>query len=114
MTVLLPTHYLDGAEKLCDRLAVMHSGRIVALDTPAALLAALGREIVELRIDGDAQSALDSLRSRGIVDGDGFAVGSTLTLPLHDRTPAEAIAAIAGAGLAPSSIKTRQPTLDDS
>jgi ABC-2 type transport system ATP-binding protein len=113
MTILLTTHYLDEAEKLCDRLAVIHSGRIVALDTPTALLAALGREIVELRIDGDAQSALDSLRSRGIVDGDGFAVGSTLTLPLHDRTPAEAIAAIDGIGLIASSINTRQPTLDD-
>ena len=113
MTILLTTHYLDEAEKLCDRLAVIHSGRIVALDTPTALLAALGREIVELRIDGDAQIALDSLRDRGIVDGDGFAVGSTLTLPLHGRTPAEAIAAIDGVGLVASSINTRQPTLDD-
>jgi ABC-2 type transport system ATP-binding protein len=113
MTILLTTHYLDEAEKLCDRVAVIHSGRIVALDTPASLLASLGREIVELRVDGDAQTALESLRRRGIVDGDGFAVGSTLTLPLHDRTPAEAIAAIDGIGLVASSISTRQPTLDD-
>jgi ABC-2 type transport system ATP-binding protein len=113
MTILLTTHYLDEAEKLCDRLAVIHSGRIVALDTPASLLASLGREIVELRVDGDAETALESLRSRGIVDGDGFAVGSTLTLPLHDRTPAQAIAAIDGLGLAATSISTRQPTLDD-
>jgi ABC-2 type transport system ATP-binding protein len=113
MTILLTTHYLDEAEKLCDRVAVIHSGRIVALDTPGSLLASLGREIVELRVDGDAQAALDSLRRRGIVDGDGFAVGSTLTLPLHDRTPAEAIAAIDGIGLVASSISTRQPTLDD-
>ena len=113
MTILLTTHYLDEAEKLCDRVAVIHSGRIVALDTPASLLASLGREIVELRVDGDAQKALESLRRRGIVDGDGFAVGSTLTLPLHDRTPAEAIAAIDGSGLVASSISTRQPTLDD-
>jgi ABC-2 type transport system ATP-binding protein len=113
MTILLTTHYLDEAEKLCDRLAVIHSGRIVALDTPASLLASLGREIVELRVDGDAETALESLRRRGIVDGDGFAVGSTLTLPLHDRTPAEAIAAIDGVGLVATSISTRQPTLDD-
>jgi len=113
MTILLTTHYLDEAEKLCDRVAVIHSGRIVALDTPASLLASLGREIVELRVDGDAQAALESLRRRGIVDGDGFAVGSTLTLPLHDRTPAEAIAAIDGIGLVASAISTRQPTLDD-
>src|SRR2546428_6434523 len=113
MTILLTTHYLDEAEKLGDRLAIIHQGEIVALDTPTALLAGLGREIVELRVSGDAESALASLRSHGIVDGDGFAVGSTLTLPLHERSAAEAIAAIDRIGLAASSISTRQPTLDD-
>jgi ABC-2 type transport system ATP-binding protein len=113
MTILLTTHYLDEAEKLCDRLAIIHTGRIVALDTPAALRAGLGSELVELRINGDAESALTSLRSHGIADGDGFAVGSTLTLPLHQRSAAEAIAAIDRIGLAASSISTRQPTLDD-
>ena len=113
MTILLTTHYLDEAEKLCDRLAIIHEGEIVALDTPAAMLAGLGREIVELRVSVDAESALASLRTHGIVDGDGFAIGSTLTLPLHERSAAEAIAAIDRIGLAASSISTRQPTLDD-
>jgi ABC-2 type transport system ATP-binding protein len=113
MTILLTTHYLDEAEKLCDRLAIIHAGKIVALDTPAALLAGLGREIVELRVRGDGERALASLRAHGVVDGDGFAVGSTLTVPLHDRSAAEAIAAIDATGLAASSISTRQPTLDD-
>src|SRR5437588_8436 len=113
LTILLTTHYLDEAEKLCDRLAIIHEGRIVALDTPAALLAGLGREIVELRVNGDPAGALASLRSHGIVDGDGFAVGSTLTLPLHDRSAADAVAAIDAAGIAASSISTRRPTLDD-
>ena len=58
MTVVLTTHYLDEAERLCDRVAVMRLGEIVALDTPAALLAGLGRELVEVRIDGDAGAAL--------------------------------------------------------
>src|SRR5207253_7160285 len=35
MTILLTTHYLDEAQRLCDRVAIMHMGRIVALDTPA-------------------------------------------------------------------------------
>src|SRR5438874_2586972 len=99
----------DVAEKLCDRLAIMHAGRIVALDTPAALLASLGREIVELRVSGDAEGALASLRAHGIVDGDGFAVGSTLTLPLHERSAADAIAAIGDTGVTASSISTRRP-----
>ena len=39
VTVVLVTHFMDEAERLCDRLAVMRSGRIVAIDTPAALIA---------------------------------------------------------------------------
>ena len=42
MTILLTTHYLDEADLLCDRIAVMNHGRIVACDTPAALKAAIG------------------------------------------------------------------------
>src|SRR3954467_5680949 len=66
LTVLLTTHYLDEAERLCDRVAIIHAGRIVALDTPAALLAQLGRELVELHVDGDVTGALASLRERGV------------------------------------------------
>jgi ABC-2 type transport system ATP-binding protein len=112
MTILVTTHYLDEAERLCDRVAIIHSGRIVALDTPDALLAGLGSEIVELRVNGNTQAALASLRSRGIADGDAFAIGSTLTVPLHDRTSGEAIAVINELRLA-TAISTRQPTLDD-
>jgi ABC-2 type transport system ATP-binding protein len=113
ITILLTTHYLDEAERLCDRIAIIHAGRIVALDTPSALLAGLGHELVELRVNGDAAAALASLRTRGIAGDDAFTVGSTLTVPLHDRSAAHAIAAIHDAGLAASSISTRQPTLDD-
>jgi ABC-2 type transport system ATP-binding protein len=87
MTVLLTTHYLDEAERLCDRVAIVHSGRIVALDAPASLLAQLGRHLVELRVDGDVDGALGSLRQHGIAGRDAFAVGSRLTVPLHDTTP---------------------------
>ena len=86
MTVLLTTHYLDEAERLCDRVAIIHAGRIVALDTPRTLLGKLGRELIELRVDGDVASALASLRSHGIAGDDAFAVGSRLTVPLHDRS----------------------------
>ncbi|MGE0446098.1 MAG: ABC transporter ATP-binding protein [Vicinamibacterales bacterium] len=41
-TVVLTTHYMDEAETLCDRVAIVDSGRIIALDTPAALIASLG------------------------------------------------------------------------
>jgi ABC-2 type transport system ATP-binding protein len=112
MTVLLTTHYLDEAERLCDRVAIIHAGRIVALDTPAALLAQLGRELVELHVDGSVSSALASLRDRGVAGHDAFAVGSRLTVPLHEHSSGEAIAAIHQLGLA-GAISARQPTLDD-
>jgi ABC-2 type transport system ATP-binding protein len=41
-TILLTTHYLDEAERLCDRVAIMNAGAIVACDTPAALIAGVG------------------------------------------------------------------------
>jgi ABC-2 type transport system ATP-binding protein len=114
LTIVLTTHYLDEAERLCDRIAVMHLGRIVALDTPEALRASLGRELVELRVEnGDGPAALRTLRDRGIAGGDSFTVGSTVTVPLHDRTAADAVAAIGALDLTPAAIGTRRPTLDD-
>ena len=114
LTIVLTTHYLDEAERLCDRIAVMHLGRIVALDTPEALRDSLGRELVELRVEnGDGPAALRTLRDRGIAGGDSFTVGSTVAVPLHDRTAADAVAAIGALDLAPTAIGTRRPTLDD-
>jgi ABC-2 type transport system ATP-binding protein len=81
VTILLTTHYLDEAERLCDRIAIMHLGRVVALDSPGTLLAGLGREILEVRVNGNASAALASLRSLGIAGADAFTVGSTLTVP---------------------------------
>jgi ABC-2 type transport system ATP-binding protein len=113
MTILLTTHYLDEAEQLCDRVAIMHDGRVVALDTPAALLTGMGREIVELRVAGDVSRMVSSLQARGIAGDDAFAVGTTVLVPLHNRAGAEAVAAISGLGLAITAITRRAPTLDD-
>ena len=113
ITLLLTTHYLDEAERLCDRIAIIHAGQIVALETPSVLLAGLGDELVELRVNGDAATALASLRARGLAGDDAFTVGSTLTVPLHEHTAPDAIAVFHDADLAASSISTRQPTLDD-
>jgi ABC-2 type transport system ATP-binding protein len=112
LAVLLTTHYLDEAERLCDRIAIMHSGRIVALDTPRALRAQLGRELVEMQVVGDAERALASLRERRVAGEDAFAVGSRVTVPLHDHGSREAIAEVQELGLAVA-ISAREPTLDD-
>ena len=113
MTIMLTTHYLDEAERLCDRVAIIHAGQIIALDTPAALVAGLGDELVELRVSHDPAAALASLRAHGIAGDDAFSVGSTLTVPVHHATAAAAMAGIHDAGLGASSITARRPTLDD-
>jgi ABC-2 type transport system ATP-binding protein len=112
VTILLTTHYLDEAERLCDRVAIMHAGEIVALDEPERLRADLGRELVELRVEGDASAALASLRSLGIAHDNAFTVGATVTVPLNGHSSRDAIAAIHELGLA-DAVSARRPTLDD-
>jgi ABC-2 type transport system ATP-binding protein len=57
-TVLLTTHYMEEAERLCDRVAIMDYGRVIALDTPRSLIASLGAEhVVEFAlVDGAARA----------------------------------------------------------
>jgi ABC-2 type transport system ATP-binding protein len=113
LTVLVTTHYLDEAQRLADRVAIIHEGTIVALDSPEALLAGMGREILEFRVDGSAERALAGLRERKIARGDSFVIGARVTVPLHEHAATEALAAIDSERLRASEIATRMPTLDD-
>jgi ABC-2 type transport system ATP-binding protein len=63
-TVLLTTHYMEEADQLCDRVAIIDHGRIVALDTPAALKRTIRAEEVvrlEIALDGDERPVIDRL-----------------------------------------------------
>jgi ABC-2 type transport system ATP-binding protein len=80
-TILLTTHYMEEADQLCDRVAIMDHGRILALDTPAALKASVTTDsVVTIRTDGDLD-ALAALVQREVVgvgrtdkDGDALRV----------------------------------------
>jgi len=61
-TVLLTTHYMEEAERLCDRIAIVDRGKVIALDTPAGLIARLGAEHV-LEIETESRPDLDRLRA---------------------------------------------------
>jgi ABC-2 type transport system ATP-binding protein len=60
-TILLTTHYMDEAERLCDRVAIVDHGRLIALDTPLGLIASLGGDhVVEFTCaDGDGRLPID-------------------------------------------------------
>jgi ABC-2 type transport system ATP-binding protein len=62
VTIFLTTHYMDEAE-YCDRIAIIDSGRIIALDTPGALKASVGRDRVQIQTADDA-GAIAALRER--------------------------------------------------
>ncbi|MBO9368746.1 MAG: ATP-binding cassette domain-containing protein [Chloroflexi bacterium] len=58
MTILYTTHYMEEAERLCDRVAIMDEGRILALDTPQKLIGLLGGGVIHLAIPSDFISML--------------------------------------------------------
>ena len=113
LTILITTHYLEEAQRLCDRVGIIHEGALVALDSPSALLAGLGREILEFRAGGDPLATLATLRELSIAGPDAFAIGSRVTVPLHEYAAGEALAVIESARIRASEIATRVPTLDD-
>jgi len=112
MTVLLTTHYLEEAEQLCDRVAIMYQGRLAALGSPAQLRGALGPRVIELRVDQDPAQALAALRGAGVAGHDAFQVGRVLIIPFHGGEPGEAAATIGRLGLA-AEVSTRPPNIDD-
>src|SRR5262249_11702453 len=113
MTVVLTTHYLDEAERLCDRVAIMHAGRIVALDAPQALLRALGTEVLEVRVDGDPTATLTRLRAHGMATDDVFSLGGTLPTALPGPSAEPPVLTTNHTGLNPPDPPPPRPPLDD-
>ena len=75
-TILLTTHYMEEADQLCDRVAIMDHGKILALDTPAGLKRGIGADTeVRLEADGDLATlakslgGVDGVRSVQVTDG---------------------------------------------
>jgi ABC-2 type transport system ATP-binding protein len=116
-TVLLTTHYMEEAARLCDRVAVVDHGRLIALGTPRELVASLGAEhVVEFAVDGlprhalpdDALLALPSVEAVGR-DGENW----RLTVrEVHRAVPA-LLAALGERGAEPTHLTTHHATLED-
>jgi ABC-2 type transport system ATP-binding protein len=112
-TIVLTTHYLDEAERLCDRVAIVHKGEIVALDSPRALLNGLGEQILEFQADEEPHAALAALKRERIAKSDAFVIGARVTVPLHGGSASDALAAIEQLAIRARDVSTRVPTLDD-
>ena len=94
-TVLLTTHYMEEADQLCDRVAIIDHGKIVALDTPAALKRTIRAEEVvhlELALEGDDRAVLDRLGRAATVARSERRNG-TLTVTAHCASAREFVPA---------------------
>jgi ABC-2 type transport system ATP-binding protein len=116
-TVLLTTHYMDEAERLCDRLAIVDHGQIIAEGTPAELIARLGgHHVVEFEVSGDStrDGAMERWRQLPGVEAvrhDDGLVSLTVREP-HLTIPA-LLAAVEQMGRALEHLTTRQASLED-
>jgi ABC-2 type transport system ATP-binding protein len=114
-TILLTTHYMEEADHLCDRVAIMDHGRLLALDTPAGLKATVGADtIVTVRVTGDPSGLAEMLErdveatTRGrAIDGGAelHSKGATGILP-------RVIAAAERAGYHLADLSVTEPTLE--
>jgi ABC-2 type transport system ATP-binding protein len=114
VTVVLTTHYMEEADFLCGRVAIMDHGRFVAMDAPSRLKDVLGGDVVSLEIEGDstafaaAVQSFDWVRTSKIVD-DVFA----LTMERGERRIPELIQTAQAAGVAVRCVHLRKPSLED-
>jgi ABC-2 type transport system ATP-binding protein len=112
VTIILTTHHLDEAERLCDRLAILDAGSVAAVDSPARLLAAMGPEVLELRVD-DVGAAIRALGRLGVGDDDVVVIGQTVTVSLRPTSRTDVLGGVRDAGVVVRAAATRPPTLDD-
>ena len=104
-TVLLTTHYLEEAEALCGRIAMLKAGRVIALDRTSELLKAASGNVLRFKIDGELPSAL-AQRAR--------ITGRIVQFPAHDALDIETyLAAVRQAGLLAQDIEVRKADLED-
>ena len=113
-TVVLTTHYMEEAEVLCDRVAVMDRGRVIACDTPGALIAALGAEAtVQARIAGGDLTNSDLAKLPALIRGE--IVADRIALQTRDvqATLIGLLRLVEGRGVALAELTSHQSTLED-
>jgi ABC-2 type transport system ATP-binding protein len=117
-TVVLTTHYMEEAERLCDRVAIVDYGKLVRLGTPAELIAALpGDHVIELELERNGHAGLDpdDLRALPAVREVHLSAEGVWSLAVSAPEPAvaEAMALVERTGASLVRLATRKASLED-
>jgi ABC-2 type transport system ATP-binding protein len=116
LTILITTHYMDEADRLCDRIAIVDHGKLVALDTPPALKASVpGSNVIEAQFESapaDWEKTLHELNGVTSVQHEGAGMYRVLTGD-GSRTTTELVETAVHAGVTVKSLSVQNTSLDD-
>ena len=110
-TVLLTTHYLEEAQALCDRIAIINHGRLIACDTTKALLRRLDAKEMAVTLGADIDAVPGELRSFNVELRDARQL--VFHYPPSKTHSGEILAAVQRAGLTVTDLVTREADLAD-
>ncbi|MEV7780749.1 ABC transporter ATP-binding protein [Kitasatospora sp. NPDC088351] len=111
VTVLLVTHFMEEAERLCDRIAVIREGRLVALDTPAGLISAAD---TQQRLRFTPSAPLDDTLLTALPEVTSVTrTNSRVTVTGTENLVYAVVSALARHGIVPGELRLEQPTLED-
>ncbi len=114
VTIILTTHYMEEADYLCGRVAIIDHGKIVALDSPHQLKDLLGGDVVSLEIEGDATLLLERLKSTDWVKSASLYEDKlVMTMEKGERRIPELIQEAQKAGAGVVCVNLHKPSLED-
>lgn len=111
VTVVLVTHFMEEAQRLCDRLAIIDQGRVVAIDSPAGLLTRVG---TEHRVHFRPAEPVEDALLLGLPDVTGVSrAGEEVTVTGTKDVLQSVLSALNGSGISYTALRVEQPSLDD-
>ncbi|MEA4883336.1 MAG: ABC transporter ATP-binding protein [Clostridia bacterium] len=114
-TVFITTHFMEEAERLCDRVAIVDHGRIVAMDSPANLIANSGVDTIVSFSPSGGGASFDPDLVRGVAGVVSVEIsGERVTIVGHGSgLVSDVVMALSAAGVRFGDLSTKQPTLED-
>jgi len=116
VTIMLTTHYMEEADHLCNRIAIIDHGEIVALDTPENLKNSLGGDVITLGLENpdDITRLCDAYQKNGCANIVSRKMNEVfITVKEGERQIPHVLALASKAGIPIQSVSLRKPTLDD-